>query len=48
MIAYFFIQKFFKCRYDHYSTIAFGDARTTLWRKKEECAVFVKQISEMR
>jgi len=41
MIAYFFIQKFFKCDHDDYSieqsTIAFGNARVTLWRKNVLC-----------
>ena len=29
-IAYFFIQNSFKFDYDHYSTVAFGNARITL------------------
>jgi len=31
MIAYFFIQNCFKCDYDHYSAVAFGNAWITLW-----------------
>jgi len=30
MIAYFFIQNCFKCDYDHYSAVAFGNSRITL------------------
>ena len=33
MSAYFFIKYSFKYDYDHYSTVAFGNARITLWRK---------------
>ena len=29
MIAYFFIENCFKCDYEHYSTVAFGNARIT-------------------
>jgi len=27
MIAYYFIQNCYKCRYNHYSTVAFGNTR---------------------
>jgi len=33
LIAYFFIQNRFKCDYNHYSTVAFGNTRLTLWPK---------------
>jgi len=33
MMAYLFIQNCFKCDYDHYSTIAFGNVRITLCGK---------------
>ena len=49
MKAYFFIQNRFKCDYYHYKvlsvimtitvqgTVAFGNARITLWRKNVLC-----------
>jgi len=32
-----FHSKLFKCDYDHCSTVAFGNARITLWRKNMLC-----------
>ena len=37
MIAYFFIQKWFKCDDDNYSTVAFGIIRITSWPKNVLC-----------
>jgi len=36
-IAYFFIQNSFKFDYDHYGTVAFGNARITLWHNNVLC-----------
>jgi len=39
MIAYFFIQNWFKCDcdYNHYSTVGFGNAWKTFWSKSMLC-----------